>query len=124
MVDISELAQEVEITQGFPGTYQWNRGISYYKNGDVSQGEIHFSLPGTSGTFKTYHISRDYGGKNAQIWYKEGKLDQKWDGEKNVDKIETINLPGSEQSQFWGWYKINKGNCDKAAAEFWTILNG
>jgi len=123
MVDISRLAQEVEITQGFPGAYIWNRGISYYLNGDPSQGEIHFSLPGMSGTFETYHVSRDYGGKNAQIWYKEGVLDKKGPGNNRVDKIEIINLPATEQAVFWKWYNINKDKCHKAAAEFWTILN-
>jgi hypothetical protein len=72
---VGELKQTVEITNGFPGTYKWAGGTSYYLNGKPGTGEIHFSVNGADNEeFKSFHVTRDVNGSNVGIWFNADKI--------------------------------------------------
>ena len=110
---IGELNQSVAINGGFPGTYVWKNGTSYYLNGDTSTGEIHFSVNGRNDEeFTRFHVTRSINGTNIGIWYT---------GTKRTNIVKD-SLPSSKEGEWTGWWAENQGNCDAAAAEFWTAV--
>jgi hypothetical protein len=126
------LPKKVTITEGFPASYEVPEGSSggslkvYYVDGKRDRGEIHFSVPDQQKNgFEQYHVTRDLGGKNAQIWYRNGTIDLIWneDGSAKDKENIVIKLPSFEEGQFKTWIATNREKCDKAAAEFWTIMN-
>ena len=125
MVLVRDLANKVRIAEGFPALYEVPEGSDkvYYVDADRERGEIHFTVPTSRPEFESYHVSRVYSGKNVQIWYKKGELTTKWNGEQQVDNINIQGLPGREVAEFEQWYKTNRDNCNKAAADFWNKMN-
>jgi hypothetical protein len=111
---IKDLIQEVTIDSGFPGTYKWTGGTSYYLDGNTGSGEIHFSINGgDNDTFAAFHITYSITGSNVGIWYNGSAFS-------NVNRK---NLPPGKFLAWNTWWAANKANCNSAATDFWNKLN-
>jgi hypothetical protein len=113
MAKIGQLKHVVNITKGFPGTYQWNGGTSYYLIGKSSDGGIHFSVNGNANDeFTSFHVTHELSGTNVGIWFHGSD----WDNNN------TKNLPEHKEEEWEKWWKDNESKVKEAAAQFWTLV--
>lgn len=109
MTKIKKLKESVKIVGGFPGTYTWKGGRSYYPDGTEN---IHFTLDYKSDDdgFYKFHVTKSIGGSNVHIYYIKGVS----------NGVGKLFLPHDKLKiwQEW-WTSENKGLCDQAALEFW-----
>ena len=112
---IKNLAETVKIEQGFPGTYQWTGGTSYYLNGESNQGDIHFSVSSNpEDDFTAFHITPQVlTGTNVGIWFQEAT----WSNNN------TKNLPSHKNEEWETWWAANQLKVEAAAVDFWVNLN-
>ena len=112
---VRNLAQEVEIKNGFPGRYKWKGGRSYYLNGNSELKTIHFSINDENNeVFEVFHVTYEVSGSNVGIYFKKGILD---------NNISDKNLPPSKKLEWEDWWGKNKNNVEKAGKDFWNGLN-
>lgn len=109
---ISALKQTVIITQGFPGTYIWKGGTSYY----ADKSPVHFSINGgDNDEFTLFHVTPDVlDGTNIGIYFNK-------DGFSNVNDK---SLPSHKAQQWQDWWKNNQEAVKQAAQEFWNKVQG
>lgn len=115
---IKDLSEEVVIDNGFPGTYRWIGGTSYYLGGNTNEGQVHFSINGGENEdFTKFHITHSINGSNVQVFFKE-------DGEFSGSQyIKRDNLPLHKEEQWNEFWAANENNFIAAAKDFWLKLN-
>ena len=115
MAKLKDLKKSVVIDNGFPGTYTYRGGTSYYLNGITGAGEIHFSINGSDNTdFTKFHVTYSVGGSNVGIWF----IGDTFSNPPNLQ-----NLPSSKMEDWKTWWANNKSNVVAAAQEFWTKVH-
>jgi len=115
MAKVKDLKTSVTIADGFPGTYKYTGGTSYYLNGITGAGEIHFSVNESANSeFTKFHLSYSISGTNIGIWFV---------GDTRSGKPNVQSLPSFKMDQWKSWWETNQKNVENAGREFWKNVH-